>query len=37
MDALHFARMQADDLAAFNRVFEAHEDALRHFGCELMA
>ena len=37
MNARHFARMEADDLAAFNRVFEGHEDALRHFGYELMA
>ena len=37
MNARHFALMEADDLAAFNRVFEAHEDALRHFGYELMA
>ena len=37
MNARHFARTEADDLAAFNRVFEAHEAALRHFGYEVMA
>ena len=37
MNARHFARLQAEDLAAFNRVFRAHEDALAHFGYEWMA
>ena len=37
MNARHFARIQADDLAAFNRVFAVHEEALRHFGYEMLA
>ena len=36
MNARHFARLQPDDLAAFNRVFRDHEDALAYFGYELM-
>ena len=36
MNARHFARIQADDLAAFNRVFRDHEDALAYFGYALM-
>ena len=37
MNPRHFARLQADDLAAFNRVFRAHEDTLAHFGYEWRA
>ena len=37
MNARHFARLEADDLAAFNRVFEMHKDILGHFGYEVMA
>ena len=37
MNARHFARLQADDLAAFNRVFLAQGHTLAHFGYEWMA
>ena len=37
MNARHFARMEADDRAAFSRVFEMHEEVLGHFGYEVMA
>ena len=36
MNPRHFARLRADDLAVFNRVFRAHEDVLAHFGYQLM-
>ena len=32
MNARQFARLGAEDLAAFNRVFRRHEDVLAHFG-----
>ena len=36
MNPRHFARLQENDLAVFNRVFRAHEDVLAHFGYQLM-
>lgn len=36
-NARHLARLQAEDLAAFRYVFQAHEDTPAHFGYEWMA
>ena len=36
MNARQIARLGAEDLAAFNRVFRRHEDVLAHFGYAVM-
>ena len=36
MNARQIARLGAEDLAAFNRVFRQHEDVLAHFGYAVM-
>ena len=36
MNARHIARLSAEELAAFNRVFRRHEDVLAHFGYRIM-
>ena len=36
MNARHFARSSAEELAAFSRAFRRHEDVLAHFGYGIM-
>ena len=36
MNARQIARLSAEDIAAFNRVFREHRDVFDHFGYEIL-